>query len=457
MNQATRTFNCRRLLLTLSVLAALALAAAPAQAKRPVTVSCGQTLTHSVKLANNLTDCPGDGLVIGADNITVDLNGHTIDGVVSQTFDCEVGPQGPSGEGIKNEDGHDGLTVEGGTVQQFVDGFDAFSQTDAMTDSRLRHLTLRDNRDSGAYIGGGDGPPTSNNRIEHNLVSGNRNVCDRGFGIALANPHGNHVAHNRVEGGVLGILVCCEDTDRNVLANNSVSHNQDDGIVVGFDNDSHSVIRRNSVSHNGDAGIVVGDHDVAVQDNRVFENAFAGIVLHGGSEVSHNRLVRNGDNMIVSGNRNRVTANEITDAVGCGEEGCGYGISVEDGEGNVIADNRVARAVNDTIRVASFDPDNPTVGTVVRDNLARDAGVDGISVGTDGEATVTDTLILRNRAVSAGDDGFDVESAATTLTRNWALRNHDLGIEAVPGVTDGGGNRAAGNGNPLQCTNVFCR
>jgi hypothetical protein len=161
--------------------------------------------------------------------------------------------------------------------------------------------------------------------------------------------------------------------------------------------------------------------------------------------------------MIVGGNRNRVTANEITDAVGCGEEGCGYGISVEDGEGNVIADNKVARAVNDAIRVASFDPNNPTVGTVVRDNLAREAGVDGISVGTEGEATVTDTLILRNRAVGAGDDGFDVESAATTLTRNWALRNHDLGIEAVPGVTDGGGNRAAGNGNPLQCTNVFCR
>jgi len=26
----------------------------------------------------------------------------------------------------------------------------------------------------------------------------------------------------------------------------------------------------------------------------------------------------------------------------------------------------------------------------------------------------------------------------------------------VSGITDGGGNRAFGNGNPLQCTNVFC-
>ena len=29
--------------------------------------------------------------------------------------------------------------------------------------------------------------------------------------------------------------------------------------------------------------------------------------------------------------------------------------------------------------------------------------------------------------------------------------NGDLGIEAVSGVTDGGGNRARGNGNPAQC------
>jgi hypothetical protein len=37
------------------------------------------------------------------------------------------------------------------------------------------------------------------------------------------------------------------------------------------------------------------------------------------------------------------------------------------------------------------------------------------------------------------------------------LRNGDLGIEAVPGVIDGGGNHAHGNGNPGQCTNISCK
>jgi len=47
--------------------------------------------------------------------------------------------------------------------------------------------------------------------------------------------------------------------------------------------------------------------------------------------------------------------------------------------------------------------------------------------------------------------------SSVVLTRNTANDNGDFGIEAVLGVTDGGGNKASGNGNPLQCLNVFCR
>ena len=47
--------------------------------------------------------------------------------------------------------------------------------------------------------------------------------------------------------------------------------------------------------------------------------------------------------------------------------------------------------------------------------------------------------------------------ASTTLTQNTANANRDVGIEAVPRVTDGGGNKASGNGNQLQCTNVICK
>ena len=45
---------------------------------------------------------------------------------------------------------------------------------------------------------------------------------------------------------------------------------------------------------------------------------------------------------------------------------------------------------------------------------------------------------------------------ANTRDSTWTGAFADSGIEAVPGVTDGGGNRASGNGQPAQCLGVVC-
>jgi parallel beta-helix repeat protein len=403
-----------KVLLTLSVLAGLALISAPAQAKPPERVSCGQTLTHSVKLANDLTNCPNNGLLIGADNITVDLNGHTIDGDGKQVADCPPPPGPDCDVGVQNTADYNGGTVEGGKLRQFSYGVFVHGGASRVSHYRVRHLSSTRNLFRGILFGG-----VTDSQIERNSTNDNGPTTGGG-----------------------GIVLFGSENIR---------------------------IERNDVSGNGDLGILVpgGSDNNRIAENSVSGNTFAGIAVDGDSnEVSHNRVYRNGDNVGVGGNRNRVTGNVITDAVGCpneeqpGELACGNGLQVAGGEGNLVADNRLARVLSDTIAVASFDPDNPTVRTVVRDNLVRDAGVDGISVGTDvngNPAAVTGTLILRNTATGAGDDGIDVDSVATTLTRNGVFRNHDLGIEAVAGVTDGGGNKAAGNGNPLQCTNVLCR
>ncbi len=46
-------------------------------------VRCGATITADTTLHHDLLDCPGNGIVIGADHITLDLNGHTVDGAGS--------------------------------------------------------------------------------------------------------------------------------------------------------------------------------------------------------------------------------------------------------------------------------------------------------------------------------------------------------------------------------------
>jgi hypothetical protein len=45
-----------------------------------------QTITRDTTLDSDLLDCRGDGTVIGADNITLDLNGHAIAGLGCSDF-----------------------------------------------------------------------------------------------------------------------------------------------------------------------------------------------------------------------------------------------------------------------------------------------------------------------------------------------------------------------------------
>jgi parallel beta-helix repeat protein len=61
-----------------------------------------------------------------------------------------------------------------------------------------------------------------------------------------------------------------------------------------------------------------------------------------------------------------------------------------------------------------------------------------------------------NHAHGNDGDGIEVQGTETRITDNTADANGDFGIDAVAGVIDGGGNMASGNGNPLQCRNVFC-
>ena len=90
--------------------------------------------------------------------------------------------------------------------------------------------------------------------------------------------------------------------------------------------------------------------------------------------------------------------------------------------------------------------------TVAANLVSEMSGADGIRV----EPPARGTSLTANVTTRNGDDGIDVESPATTITANLANDNTDLGIEAVDGVTDGGGNRASGNGNPAQCVGVTC-
>ncbi len=209
--------------------------------------------------------------------------------------------------------------------------------------------------------------------------------------------------------------------------------------------DSHHVrVVHNSFRRNRDLGIFVGVPGLEstrnrIQGNVLSRNGSAGIIFEGAdrNRVRGNRSVRDGEGILVfTGDRNVIARNGILRAGGSG-------VAVEKGRGNLVARNLVARARSAGIRLGV---QRPLIGgghNTVRRNRVRDSGDDGILVNKkDGHS-----VLRRNRARLNGDDGFDVESHSTKLTCNGARRNRDLGIEAVPGVIDGGGNRASGNGD----------
>jgi parallel beta-helix repeat protein len=358
-------------------------------------VECGDVLTQDTELDSDLQNCPGNGVVVGADNIELDLDGHTIDGDgvlgCTEQYACDFG--------IDNRAGHRGVEIKDGSVREFATGIVAFGASD--------------------------------NEVEH--ISWSDNIL----------------------GGLLFVGCTQLEIERNSVAANGLTTDQA-GLIV-FDS-SDVEIARNSVSANGDIGMfLIGVGDSQIERNSVSGNPETGIVLEGnGNALSRNRVFENGDNLVLIGNDNSVTRNDIADALGVPDDPAGgFGVLIDGGDRNLLQGNDIDGAASNGIRVTAFDPGatGESDDNVIRSNEVERTGLDGILV----DETAPGTLVKGNVVVEADDDGIDVESPASTLTGNLALRNGDLGIEAVPGVTDGGGNRAFANGNPLQCVNVSCK
>jgi parallel beta-helix repeat protein len=444
----------------------LAAAAGQAQARG---VACGDEIKKDTTLHADLRNCgrngsSPDGLVIAADDITLDLNGHTIDGVQAGERDCNL-----QATGVSNPAGHDGVTIQNGTVREFGHGIGG-----GFGRSRMRNLTVRDNRGAGIVIGAPAGDDIDANEITRNQFV--RNGC---AGLRLFGVNHFRIAGNRLADGGMDLY----GFSHGVVEHNVVSGG--DGIVAGF-GASFNRIEHNAVSGSRDGIFLIDSSD----NNRISENAtsgnfFGGIAVRSSSHnrvtsnssmaepagvglefaqdegspdanvVSGNRSVRDGIGVLVLGSdENQIVGNRAVEPVehapGFPLTG-GFGIQVDSGSENVIADNTVDRPERDGIQlVATPDWGGVAAGNLLRWNVVRGAGGDGVRV----DSSATDSLLEGNLVVRAADDGFDVAGSAT-LTRNRAFRNGSFGIRAAVGVTDGGGNRARGNGEPEQCTSTI--
>jgi large repetitive protein len=349
-----------------------------------VAVACGDTITADTTLDSDLTDCPNNGIIIGADDITLDLNGHTIDGDGEPFEPC------PEGEfcdvGVGN-DGHSGVRVINGSVTEFADGVFVF----AAHRNRVVGISSSANAFFGFVL-------VELTRSAVRNSAGNDNIPPEGDGLGLFGSHRIKIVGNTFKRNALGIHV--DDSTNNVIKGNLISRTQDGpGMLVQADRND---IRGNVCRRNGICILVARGS---------------------GNVVARNRVRRDDD-----------------------------GIAVEKGRRNLLIRNRIIETRKSGIYLGLAHPPIGGGNNVVRQNVVRGSGMDGFRVNKKDDHSI----LRQNIARGAGDDGFRVQSPTTKLTENRAIANGDLGIRAVEGVIDGGGNRASGNGDRRQCVNISC-
>lgn len=296
-------------LAVMTLLAGLAMAG-PAQA---ATLSCGQTITQDTTLENDVGPCSDHGIVIGADGITFDLNGHHIFGTAASD----------DGAGVLILD-RTGVTVTNGTVS----AFDIGVAIDGGSGNTVSAMTARDNIGGLGTIGG-DGiaiMSSQGNRILGNQTHNNAPFSGIGLYSRRDSAHpgtpgvarDNLIDGNSVTGNIIGRnLSTPTDTDNdgirvendavfNTFSNNRVVGNGLDGISL-FADTADNIVRNNQVEGNGfyrttarrGSGIIVFTRSTrnVIENNLVTNNADSGIdirpPLFTFPGATNNRIVNN--------------------------------------------------------------------------------------------------------------------------------------------------------------------
>ncbi|MDQ6949903.1 MAG: right-handed parallel beta-helix repeat-containing protein [Actinomycetota bacterium] len=174
-----------------SVMALLALGSALATSAQAATVACGQVITQTTKLTADVGPCPGNGLILGADGITLDLGGHRVFGT--------AGPKTGTAAGIRLRN-RTGVTIRNGSVTNF---------------------------DAGVVVNRGSRNVITRLNVLNNLGP-RMQSSDLGDGIVLMSSADNIIASNvvRNNGFFDGIGVLSSGADRNIVRGNLVENNR---------------------------------------------------------------------------------------------------------------------------------------------------------------------------------------------------------------------------------------
>ena len=337
---------------------------APSDDLEPTRVECGQVLRESTKVLNDLSCALGDGLVIGAPNIVVDLAGHTIDGPDYLL----IGEEDGLPAGIRNI-GHDNVVIRNGVVQEFGNGvslmagarFGVVEDLDAQAQrARRRRAVGRRRRpqrqhrarqrlhDERRPASRSSAAPTtrSSPTTTSTATSASRSTCSTRPATGSSATRSQASRSTRTSTATRGIML--EGATDNVVLGNTLAESGDGGVIV--TSGSHrNRVENNVMTRTGDAGVAVEESDGnELIGNTAHLASDAGIVLSdsNSSVVLDNDVRFNPTGVDLSGASDNLI--EGNDADGSD----GTGIAVGSGSlRNRILDNDVSNTRSDGIAV----------------------------------------------------------------------------------------------------------
>lgn len=368
-------------------------------------VGCGAVITADTTLHSDIGPCPGNGLIVSASNIKLDLNGHTVSG------DPEV-RESPDKAGILLL--HvTGVSVGDGTVQ----GFDGGLVIRGGGDHTIRRLTALDNVNYRIV--------TSRDSQPSDIVSTEGPFCEFGDGIAIFNSSSNEVRGNDIVGnGPFSGIALVGNSDDNFVSANRIFDND----VLNQTSEGWATTCGSDITGPNDIPSPVFPGECCASSGRQVQDV--GVRIEGpGAErnlIERNRIIRSGlMGVMVHGNNTAIGApsnsynvirdNTISETAKIGHDldRQGHGIYLHHpGPSIVHAPHHTTIEGNTSSGNYGggifLDSKGTLYGTIVRDNTVANNGLDGIHVLGAGSANGEPNVITNNRGGRNGHRAEEV-------------------------------------------------
>ena len=300
-----------------------------------VHVSCGDTIVADTTLDGDLLDCATEsGVLIGADDITLDCDGFTIDGVdTSATYGVNV-------------TGRSNVVIRNCVTTDWAAGILLFTTNDSLVEDN----SASSNTDTGIILDSGS---------YNNVVTGNQANSNEADGIDVLASYNTSVTNNTVDSNINGEGIEVSASVNTFVSENIVTSNN---IGVSVSN-SNNTVTMNYFEFNENYGIYVSSEGNVISDNTLVDTniGIALDVAEGNSITGNNASFNVYGIYLDSSDNNNITANVAN-------SNANIGIFINEGFNNLLQGNTANYNAVDTQDIGGFILASSSDNTLIDNN-----------------------------------------------------------------------------------------